>query len=145
MTLKSSLLAILVLTAASVAPAQTRLEFGGFHASVVMGGIDYSENLRALDGELVELIGYMAPPLKPRIDWFMLTRYPMQTCPYCSDAADWPPDIVLVILEGGRLADAQQHTDLLRVVGRLDIGLESDVEAGLSLIRIHVTRVDRVR
>lgn len=138
-------LAIAAFAMLALASAQTRLDFGTFHARVVVGDIEYSENLLALEGQLVELTGYMAPPLKPRVDWFMLTKYPMQTCPYCSDAADWPPDIVLAILAGGRTTDAQQHTDLLRVVGTLDLGLESDVEAGLSLIRIHVTRVERVR
>jgi hypothetical protein len=93
----------------------------------------------------VALEGFMAPPLKPRVEWFMLTRYPMQTCPYCSDGADWPPDVVLVIVQDGRRLDARPHTDRLRIVGRLELGLESDVEAGISLIRIVDARVERVR
>ena len=138
-------LAVLLAATSFAVTAQTRLTFGEFHARVVQGGLDYSQNLLDLDGQLVELTGFMAPPLKPRVEWFMLTREPMQTCPYCSDAADWPPDVVLVILQDGRATDAQQHTDLLRVIGRLDIGIAHDVEAGLSLIRIVATRVERVR
>ena len=125
--------------------AQAPLEFGTFHARVVQGGIDYAEVLLAAQGELVALEGFMAPPLKPRVEWFMLTRYPMQTCPYCSDGADWPPDVVLVIVQDGRRLDARPHTDRLRIVGRLELGLESDVEAGISLIRIVDARVERIR
>jgi hypothetical protein len=125
--------------------AQAPLELGAFHARVVMGGIEYSDNLLALEGERVELTGFMAPPLKPRIDWFMLTRFPMLTCPFCSDAADWPPDVVLVVLEDGRRMDAQHNSDPLRVIGRLELGVDSSVEAGLSLIRIYAERVERVR
>jgi hypothetical protein len=128
-----------------VAAAQAPLEFGTFHARVVQGGIEYADVLLDAEGELVSLEGYMAPPLKPRIEWFMLTRYPMQTCPYCSDGADWPPDVVLVITADGRRLDARPFTDRLRIVGRLELGLATDVEAGISLIRIVDARVERVR
>lgn len=129
----------------SLSVAQIPLDFGTFYARAVMGGIEYSENLLALEGQRVEIRGFMAPPLKPRIEWFMLTRFPMLTCPFCSDVADWPPDVILVILQDGRRMNALQHTDPIRVIGILDLGVEMSVEAGLSLIRIYAERVDRLR
>ncbi len=139
-----TLLAIVLLLTGGAA-AQAPLEFGTFHARVVEGGLEYADVLLVAEGEVVAIEGFMAPPLKPRIEWFMLTRYPMQTCPYCSDGADWPPDVVLVTTEDGRQLDARPYTERLRIVGRLELGLESDVDAGLSLIRIVDARVERVR
>lgn len=138
------LLALLCLLPAA-AQAQATLEFGTFHARVVQGGLDYSQNLLDHDGRTVELFGYMAPPLKPRVEWFMLTRYPMETCPYCSDGADWPPDVVLVLVDSRIRLDVQPFDERIRVVGTLELGLESDVEAGISLIRLVEARVSRAR
>lgn len=137
----------LVLAALHGAPvaAQTPLPFGTFHARVVQGGLDYAPVLLEHDGRRVEIVGYMAPPLKPRVTWFMLTRFPMETCPYCSDGADWPPDVVLVYVDDRVRVDAVPFTDLLRVVGTLELGVAHDVEAGLSLIRLVDARVERVR
>jgi hypothetical protein len=131
--------------ALSAALATSPLPFGTFSAQVVRGGIDYSDNLLELEGQRVELVGFMAPPLKPRIEWFVVTRDPMPTCPFCSDAAEWPPDIVFAILPQGRTMNTEDYRHPLRVVGTLDLGLEQDVEAGLSLIRLRDVQVERVR
>lgn len=138
-------LLLLLLLAPSTALAASPLPFGTFSANIVRGGIEYSDNLSELEGQQVELVGFMAPPLKPRIDWFVLTQDPMATCPFCSDAAEWPPDIVFALLPPRRTMNTEDYRHLLRVVGTLELGLEQDVEAGLSLIRLRDVKVERVR
>lgn len=136
--------ALAVLIPATPAGAQQELVLGTFSANFEPGGIVYSDNLLALNGMQVTVVGYMAPPLKPRTNWFVLTREPMITCPYCNDAADWPDDIVMVYLSPGRNTDAEDHTRLISVTGVLEIGEFSDIEAGLSLVRVVEARVRRL-
>ena len=49
----------------------------------------YTEKARKLAGKggkrCVEMRGYMAPPLKPEIDFFVLTSLPTAICPFCDD------------------------------------------------------------
>src|SRR5690606_19387874 len=118
------------------AQAQQQLEFGTFSAEIVRGGIEYTPNLLALEGQEVRMVGYMAPPLKPRIEWFVLTRSPMETCPYCSDAAEWPPDVVMARLPSGRTANTEAFNVLIEVTGIVDLGIDQTEEEGLSLIRL---------
>lgn len=97
-----------------------------------------SDKLMALDGQRVVMEGYMAPPLKLGLDWFMLTRIPVGACPFCSGAADWTPDIVLIYVEGEEYPYTYQP---LRVEGELHIGPAIDPETGMvSLVRIYATR-----
>ncbi|WP_252973391.1 hypothetical protein [Thermus thermophilus] len=89
------------------------------------------------------MTGWMAPPLKPKLDFFVLTKVPLATCPFCSTAADWPPDIVLVIMPKGQ--EAKPTTRCIRVTGRLDIGVKEDSQTGfVSLVRIYADRVEEV-
>src|SRR5215468_721962 len=59
---------------------------------------EFSARAKELAGKPVEMRGYMAPPLKPEVDFFVLTSLPMAVCPFCDSAAAWPEDIVLVFL-----------------------------------------------
>lgn len=89
----------------------------------------------ALTGRLVEMTGYMAPPLKPEVDFFVLTRRPMSVCPFCETEAEWPVDIVLAFAD--RPVEVVRYTDLIRVTGRLETGFETDPETGfLSYLRL---------
>ena len=55
-----------------------------------------SDRGRSLIGERISVIGYMAPPLKADAKFFVLSKYPLEVCPFCDSAADWPPDILAV-------------------------------------------------
>ena len=95
---------------------------------------------KALSGQTVRMSGYMAPPLKPKLDFFVLTKQPMSTCPFCTTAADWPADIVLVIMPKGRELDPT--TRGLQITGRLDIGVKKDEDTGfVSLVRLYADGV----
>ena len=100
---------------------------------------ELSPLLKALDGKMVELEGYMAPPLKLGLDWFQLTAVPVGSCAFCSGASDWTPDIALVYVEGADEGAEMLFTWApLRVVGELHIGENVDIETGMvSLVRIY--------
>ena len=61
-------------------------------------GLLLSPKLVSLDGQQVVMEGYMAPPLKPDIDWFVLTSVRLEFCPFCSSDADWPSDTAVIYL-----------------------------------------------
>src|SRR5580704_12556404 len=95
----------------------------------------YTDKARKLAGKVVEMHGYMAPPLKPEIDFFVLTSLPTAICPFCDAAASWPDDIVLVQLS--RPVRALAYDRLLDVSGTLEIGIETDEKTGfVSLVRL---------
>lgn len=137
--MRQLLLALSVL-ASGLAGAQTSLKFADLISKTTVRGVEFSPTLRQLSGQQVTMRGFMAPPLKPKLDFFVLTKQPMATCPFCSTAADWPPDIVLVIMPDGRELDPSIRP--LRVTGRLEVGIKRDDETGfVSLIRIYASRV----
>ena len=100
-----------------------------------VSGTELSAEAEALAGQQVVMRGFMAPPLKAAAPFFVLTRQPLAVCPFCSSAADWPGDIVLVRLR--RRQDWVGFDRLIEVTGRLDLGVEIDLETGfVSLVRI---------
>jgi hypothetical protein len=105
------------------------------YGPVTAGGIQLSTAAQALLGKTVTVTGFMAPPLKAEADFFVLTRYPNSTCPFCSNAADWPVDIVFVRL--GRSAEMATPSYAIQATGVLEQGLQVDPATGfLSLVRL---------
>jgi hypothetical protein len=103
----------------------------------------YTEKARKLAGKVVEMHGYMAPPLKPEIDFFVLTSLPTAICPFCDAAASWPDDIVLVHLS--RPVRALAYDRLLDVSGILEIGIDTDAATGfVSLVRLRDAKYTKV-
>lgn len=116
------------------------LKFSEMYGKVSSLGIELSEKLKSLAGQNVAMEGFMAPPLKPTLNFFVLTRVPMSICPFCSSDADWPWDIVLVYLN--EPVTALPFDRSIRVEGRLELGTKTDEETGfVSLVRIYATRV----
>ena len=119
----------------------TPLEFQEMYSNASALGLELSPKLKSLDGKKVRMSGFMAPPLKPTLNFFVLTKVPMSICPFCSTDADWPDDIVLVKL-------AQPVTALpfdrpIVVTGRLELGQQTDSETGfVSLVRIAADSVE---
>jgi hypothetical protein len=116
---------------ASVAHAAERIAVAELWAE----GTEFSPRAVQLAGKPVEMRGYMAPPLKPEVDFFVLTSLPMAVCPFCDSAAAWPEDIVLVFLN--RPVRAIAYDRLLLVSGTLHIGTETDAATGfVSRVRL---------
>jgi hypothetical protein len=112
-------------------------------ADISVADDQYTEKARKLAGTMVEMRGYMAPPLKPEIDFFVLTSLPTAICPFCDAAASWPDDIVLVKLS--RPVRALAYDRLLNVSGILEIGIETDAATGfVSLVRLRDAKYTRV-
>ena len=85
--------------------------------------------------------GYMAPPLKPSINFFVLTETPMAICPFCSTDADWPSDIVVVYMDDS--VTALPYDQDITVTGQLEVGSYVDGETGfVSLVRLRGAEVN---
>ena len=129
--------------AANAAGAEA-LKFSEMYGGVSSLGITLSDKLKSLDGRIVAMEGFMAPPLKPTLDFFVLTRVPMSICPFCSSDADWPYDIVMVRLD--KPVTSLPFDRPIRVEGRLELGSEIDPATGfVSIVRIRATRLQEAR
>jgi len=144
------LAAVLALTAMSLALRGTAvrhtptLQFTEFYQGGGARGLILSDKLIALHSKRVVMVGFMAPPLKPALDFFVLTRVPLALCPFCASDAQWPEDIVFVRLPPGQTLTPTSA--LLQVVGRLDVGTKTDTATGfVSLVRIDAERVTVLR
>jgi len=120
------------------------LKFSELYSGGGARGLVFSDKLKGLAGQKVTMSGFMAPPLKPSLRFFVLTRQPMSICPFCSTDAEWPADIVLVLLPGGKEISPTQQA--VRVTGVLRIGSQTDPETGfVSQVRIRADKVDHIR
>lgn len=103
-------------------------------------GLQFSEAFTSMEGKTVQISGYMAPPLKPVFDFFVLSKQPMAICPFCSTDADWPEDILVVYAEEG--AKSVANDALLTITGRLELGSYTDEETGfVSQARIYAEEI----
>jgi hypothetical protein len=111
------------------------LGFSDIYATVGAIGLRLGAGLRELAGRPVRIRGYMAPPIAERDDFFVLTRSPVVTCPFCDPGAQWPDDVVLALLErDSRLVDPPCA---IEVMGELDIGRKVDPRTGATrLVRL---------
>lgn len=117
--------------------------FDELYGARTVRGLEYSDKLMSSAGQRVEILGYMAPPLKPELNFFVLTKVPLAVCPFCDSAATWPPDIIFVRLERGETA--LSVSSAIKVTGTLEFGAEEDPETGfVSLVRIIAEDIERV-
>lgn len=134
----------LVLAVPTLATAeQARLMFSELYKSVGILGLKFSDKVQGLAGRPIVMRGYMAPPLKPEADFFVMTKEPVSLCPFCQSDADWPSDIVVVYLQKGM--SLVSNTEPIEVTGTLEVGSKADQRTGfVSLIRIVDARVRRI-
>ncbi len=120
------------------------IEFDEFYDGYNMRtGLILSDKLLSLDGQNVLMEGYMAPPLKARIDYFVLTRIRLSFCPFCTTGADWPDDIALVYMPPAQSTVATDRP--VRVLGRLELGASVDQETGMvSMVRIYADTLEPI-
>lgn len=111
--------------------AATPLTFGDLY---VRQG-QFSPRLNELTQQNVTMRGFMAPPLKAEAQFFVLTKMPMASCPFCGSEIEWPDDIVVV--NTSSLLNPIDFNILIEVSGTLELGSKTDAETGfLSMIRI---------
>ncbi|MGK9254314.1 hypothetical protein [Paenibacillus humicus] len=117
------------------------IRFSELYGKETVRGLTFSDKLKELDGQKVEMIGYMAPPLTATVRFFVLTRIPLAICPFCSSDADWPSDIVVVNLPKGSEMTPTEHQ--VKITGTLSVGSMTDEETGfVSLIRINADKTE---
>ncbi|HUK61384.1 MAG TPA: hypothetical protein VLV50_19290 [Stellaceae bacterium] len=115
------------------------LAFKDIYATVGAIGLRLGERARDLAGQTVRIRGYMAPPDLERGDFFVLTRAPVITCPFCDPGTNWPDDMVLALLEreSGFVDPAQP----IEIVGELELGAKLDLRTGaVRLVRLKDVR-----
>jgi len=94
-------------------------------------------------GSRVPIRGFMAPPLKADADFFVLTKQPMSTCPFCESEAEWPRDILVVRTK--RRFDVLAYNIGIVVDGVLELGTETEQRTGfVSRVRLIDAIVERV-
>lgn len=105
-----------------------QLSFKEIYATVGAIGLRLGERAKHLAGAPVRIRGYMAPPDVERSDFFVLTRAPVFTCPFCDPGTVWPDDVVLALLErDSAFVDPHQP---IEVVGELELGAKLDLRTG---------------
>jgi hypothetical protein len=120
------------------------LTFAELYKARSVLGLELSGKVQALSGRPVQLLGYMAPPLKAETGFFVLTRAPVALCPFCNSDADWPSDIV-VVYPRDRAGWTQDGLPVA-VSGVLDLGSKTDPQTGfVSLVRIVDAEVRTIR
>jgi hypothetical protein len=120
------------------------LTFAEFYTGFSMRyGLLFTDKLKSLDGQQVVIEGYVAPPLKPKLDFFVLTRVQLAFCPFCSADTEWPDDIVLVYLPEQEVLSTEFP---IRLTGQLELGTSIDAETGMvSLVRIYAENIETLR
>ena len=132
-------LAFGLIRAPGVHAAPLRIGF----ADILTKDGDFTPTAQQAAGHEIEIRGYMAPPLKPEINFFVLTKLPAAVCPFCDAAAAWPDDIVLVQM--ARPIRAINYDVLIRVTGFLDLGVQTDAATGfVSRVRVRDARYIRI-
>lgn len=111
------------------------LDFSEMYSGASSEGLVFSDTLNSLNGSEVTMTGFMAPPLKPSINFFVLTETPMAVCPFCSTDADWPYNMVVVYVNGS--VDTLPYDQEVTVTGTLDLGSYVDGDTGfVSQVRL---------
>lgn len=91
-------------------------------------GLAFSDKTESLADQTVAMQGFMAPPLKAEADFFVLTRWPVDLCPFCDSDADWPADILVVYPAGDQPFTG--NTVPIEVTGTLEVGGFRDESTG---------------
>jgi hypothetical protein len=146
----SFLVALLLATAAHAAPAPARVpaalavrgvlgappagvsdvKFADmYHLPVGPAGLESSERLRALDGKRVRVVGYMVCQASPAAGSFILAPLPVDIGDDDEGLADdVPPTAIAVRLPSSLVVP--HMSGLLRLTGRLELGLHEDSGSG---------------
>lgn len=95
--------------------------------------MQFSPQARQLHGRTVQMKGYVAPPLKPDIHFFVISRLPLFECPFCEEEAQWPDNIVVVYSK----QTIPTEVMTLNIRGRLELGIKTDRKTGfVSRVRL---------
>jgi hypothetical protein len=121
--------------ATTSAESYPRLSIAELYATQGVIGQRLSAKALDLAGKPVTIMGYMAPPLDARAGFFVLTRAPMPSCPFCDPLVSWPDDPVLSLQRS--TAPFGDPDMAIEVTGILDVGRKADPYTGaIRLVRL---------
>lgn len=137
-----------VVLVARAADATVRITFAEFFSSsnTYQAGIgmkpdlELSQKLESLNGERVEILGFMDALLPPDGSFFILLREPFLACPFHANDFDWA-GILTVFVDGS----TPYIGGPVRVVGTLEVGPERDETGLISYVRVYDATVTRAR
>lgn len=104
--------------------------------------LSFSEIARANEGERIAVSGFMAPPLKAELTFFVLTKQPMAVCPFCEPGMPWPDDLLAIYAK--RVVEVAPFNVPIVVEGVLELGDYVDPELGF-FSRVRLTDASYVR
>ena len=90
--------------------------------------LSFSDLALSLEGQRIDVDGFMAPPLKAESTFFVLTKMPMAVCPFCEPGQTWPDDILAVYAR--RPVEVIPFNVPMRASGVLELGDYVDPELG---------------
>ena len=120
-------LVLLIAVTAALGAAPATLSFDSLYKYSVFG-LTFSDQVKQNAGKEVTVEGFMAPPLRAKGNFFVLTKQPVSLCPFCNSDADWPDDIIVVYLEKAEVFKQLNRT--IKVTGTLETGSYRDPETG---------------
>lgn len=105
--------------------------------------LSFSDFAREHESKEVSVTGYMAPPLKAETNFFVLTKLPMSTCPFCESEAEWPDDILVVYAD--EVISVVPFNYPIIVTGKLELGTQKDEGLGfVSRVRLTSARFEKM-
>ena len=119
------------------------LRFGHFFEQPIgPRGLALSPALRAADGRVVRLVGYMVAQERPQPGRFMLTPLPIRLSEHADgEADDLPPSTVTVWLDSSQRERIVAHREgLVELVGRLSVGRDEGADGRVSWVRLQLDR-----
>lgn len=95
----------------------------------------FSDLAQENEGKRIDVEGFMAPPLKAEMKFFVLTKMPLAICPFCETDAEWPDSILAIYTK--RVVDVIPFNVKIETSGVLELGGFKDPDTGFySKIRL---------
>jgi hypothetical protein len=130
--------------AAAAAPA--RIRFADFYAGEtyqaapgMTPSFKLTPRIQSLDGQRVEILGFMDGVLPRDGMFFMLLKEPLIGCPFHSMDFDWGSFAPVFLRKGTSYIDGP-----IKVTGRLEVGKKLDETGFVSYVRIYDATLTRV-
>jgi hypothetical protein len=129
------------------AAAAARIKFSDFFVGEtyqvgpgMMPDLKLSEQIEALNGTTIEILGFMDGILPRDGMHFMLINEPTTQCPFHATSFDWAAFVPIFLSSPTEYMDGP-----VRIVGRLDIGRKTDEMGLISFVRIYDASITRAQ
>lgn len=102
-------------------------------------GLEFTEKVRALDGERIRLLGYMVKQTQPMPWTFLFSPIPMTLHEsHYGFAEDLPPQMVHAFTERTTTPILPHTPGLMLLTGRLELGAREEPDGRVSHVRLFV-------